>query len=177
MSRLEQLQSLGRALPGARAALAALAARPEVVQGLLTGNLREVARLKLAAFGLDQFIAWEFSAFAEDGSERLELLDAARSRALVNADLSIATERPMLIGDTNNDVSTARGGHVSIIAVASGQFTVSELRDAGPARFSPAWTVGRPLRRGHLDDWILMDPHGRGARDGTSVQLLPGVSR
>lgn len=130
-SRFEQLQSQGRALPGARAALAALAARPEVLQAVLTGNLREVARLKLAAFGLDQFIAWEFSASAEDGSDRLELLDAARERALTNAELFFGSERTMIIGDTANDVRTALRGDVSVIAVASGRFTVSELRDAG----------------------------------------------
>src|SRR5205807_1095592 len=43
-ARAAELRERGRALPGAAAALAALAARPEAVQTVLTGNLRTVAR-------------------------------------------------------------------------------------------------------------------------------------
>src|SRR5207249_8704603 len=65
----EELRTRGRALPGAEAALAALAQRPDIVQTVLTGNLRAVARTKLRVFGLDRFIDWEAGAYGEDVSE------------------------------------------------------------------------------------------------------------
>src|SRR5918992_825794 len=43
----EELATTGRALPGAPATLDRLAAEPRIHQGVLTGNLRDVARIKL----------------------------------------------------------------------------------------------------------------------------------
>lgn len=48
----DELTATGRALPGAVAMLQQLATDPRVHQGVLTGNLRDVARIKLEAFGL-----------------------------------------------------------------------------------------------------------------------------
>jgi len=50
----DELCARGRALPGAREALTALAEQPGVVQTVLTGNSRAVAVIKLHVFGLDR---------------------------------------------------------------------------------------------------------------------------
>jgi phosphoglycolate phosphatase-like HAD superfamily hydrolase len=130
-SRLEALQTHGRALAGAPAALKALEDNPDVVQGVLTGNLRDVARIKLAAFDLDTHVDWRISAFAEDGSERRELVEAARKRALNSVGRPFLGSRTILIGDTVNDVDAAIQASATVVAVASGRFTVADLRAAG----------------------------------------------
>jgi phosphoglycolate phosphatase-like HAD superfamily hydrolase len=66
----EELAATGRALPGATATLERLAAAPQVYQGVLTGNLRDVARIKLEVFGLDTRLNLEASAYGDDHSER-----------------------------------------------------------------------------------------------------------
>lgn len=130
-SRLKTLQIHGNVLAGARAALKALEGNPDVVQGVLTGNLRDVARIKLAAFDLDTHVDWHISAFAEDGSERTELVEAARMRALNSIGRPFLGSHTILIGDTVNDVDAAIQANASVIAVASGRFTVAELHAAG----------------------------------------------
>ena len=68
----DELRTVGRALPGARAVLAALAEQATVVQTVLTGNLRAVAATKLRVFGLDEYVDWAVGAYGEDASERAE---------------------------------------------------------------------------------------------------------
>src|SRR4051794_33883483 len=48
----------GRVLPGVAELMRELAGRPGVAVGLLTGNIREGARLKLGHYGLDQHFAF-----------------------------------------------------------------------------------------------------------------------
>jgi phosphoglycolate phosphatase-like HAD superfamily hydrolase len=48
----DQLATQGRALPGARDTLAALAQHPDLIQAVLTGNFRQVAAIKLDVFHL-----------------------------------------------------------------------------------------------------------------------------
>src|SRR5258708_1062358 len=56
LDHLDELRSQGRALPGAREALEALAERDDVTQSVLTGNTRPSAEIKLRAFGLDRYL-------------------------------------------------------------------------------------------------------------------------
>jgi phosphoglycolate phosphatase-like HAD superfamily hydrolase len=130
-SRTDLLTSKGRALPGARLVLQNLAERSDLLQGVLTGNLSGVARVKLAAFGLNGFVNWDVSAFAEDGAERAELVHAARARARTVAGHSFDGNRTILFGDTVNDVQTAVRTGATVIAVATGTFKDAQLRAAG----------------------------------------------
>jgi len=59
----------GRILPGARQTLAALASRPQLMQSVLTGNLREVARIKLEVFGLDRYLDLDVGAYGGDDTD------------------------------------------------------------------------------------------------------------
>ena len=58
-AKAEQIRAEGRALPGAREALEALAGRDGVVSSLLTGNIEANAAVKLAAFDLDRLVDLE----------------------------------------------------------------------------------------------------------------------
>lgn len=129
--RLDDLRTRGRPLPGAGEALAALAARPEIVQGVLTGNLRKVALIKLCAFGLEEFLDPEVSAFAEDCEDRPGLVAVARRRAHHRYGRAFDGAATVLIGDTPNDVAAAHASGAAVTAVASGTFSQQQLRDAG----------------------------------------------
>jgi phosphoglycolate phosphatase len=127
----QELATIGRPLPGAREALEQLAADPAVHQGILTGNLREVARIKLEAFDLDQYLDFESSAFGDDHADRPELVRIARERAEAKTGARFELRDIVLIGDTPNDVRAALTAGVRVIGVATGKSTEAELRDAG----------------------------------------------
>ena len=133
----EELATTGRALPGARETLERLAADPSVHQGILTGNLRDVARIKLEVFGLDQYLDFDSSAYGDDHAERPELVKIARQRAEERTGATFDKANVVLIGDTPNDVKAALTAGVRVIAVASGKSSEDELRAAGAAWVIP----------------------------------------
>lgn len=72
-------QTPGRRLPGTLELLESLQGRPDVVLGLLTGNVRRGAQLKLQHYGLwDYFV---LGAFADDHHDRNQLGPFAQERA------------------------------------------------------------------------------------------------
>jgi phosphoglycolate phosphatase len=71
----------GRVLPGAQETLAALASDPRIHQAVLSGNLRDVSRIKLEVFGLDPYLDLACSAYGDDHTERPELVAIAQQRA------------------------------------------------------------------------------------------------
>lgn len=121
------LPTHGHALPGAAAVLAALA-RERVVQSLVTGNLVEIARFKLAAFGLDTHLDFEIGGYGTVSEHRPELvLEAVRlANAKHGKDFSA-----VVIGDTPHDVDAALHHGALAIGVATGRSSVEELEDAG----------------------------------------------
>ncbi|MEU3983635.1 HAD hydrolase-like protein [Streptomyces sp. NPDC026672] len=119
-----ELTERGRALPGAAAALDALAAA-NVRQTVVTGNVRKVAELKLNVFGLDSHITWDLGAYGEDADLRPALVGLALDRS------STTPANTVLIGDTPADVEGGKGNGVRVIAVATGRSSVAELREAG----------------------------------------------
>jgi phosphoglycolate phosphatase len=122
LERYLELQNRGRALPGVRDALAALAAKG-YIQTIVTGNLRAVAVTKLKAFGLDGLLDLNGAAFAEDDESREQLVRVAVQKT--------GADRAVLIGDTPADVEAGNASGVPVIAVATGRSTVEELRGAG----------------------------------------------
>lgn len=127
----DEFASRARVLPGAREALAALELHPTVHQGVLTGNLRAIARIKLVALGLEQFLDLETSSYGDDHADRAELVAIARERAAQQLDTQFSPDNTVLIGDTPRDVAAALTAGVQIIAVASGKSSVEELQAAG----------------------------------------------
>ena len=127
----DELGGQGRALPGARETLAELAADQTIYQTVLTGNLREVARIKLEVFGLDGFLDLVAGAYGDDHQERVELVAIAQQRAGERAGVEFGNEVTVLIGDTPNDVAAGLAADVRVIGVATGKTRLDELHDAG----------------------------------------------
>jgi phosphoglycolate phosphatase-like HAD superfamily hydrolase len=116
--------------PGIPAALEAVRAHPEIHQALLTGNLREGARLKLSYLGLWDY--FEFGAFADDSSFRDELGPFALARAKEKLGIEFPPERVYIIGDTPHDIACGKAIGAKTIAVATGAFSVEELAALNP---------------------------------------------
>ncbi|MDQ2883319.1 MAG: HAD hydrolase-like protein, partial [Actinomycetota bacterium] len=116
---------------GARETLAALAADSRVHQAVLSGNLRDVSRIKLEVFGLDSYLDLASSAYGDDHTERSELVAIARHRATERTAATFDKQHTVLIGDTPHDVEAALTAGVRIIAVASGKSDETELAQAG----------------------------------------------
>ncbi|MDX6766223.1 MAG: haloacid dehalogenase-like hydrolase [Candidatus Methylacidiphilales bacterium] len=105
--------------------------RPDLVNALLTGNMRRGAELKLAHYNVWHY--FEFGAFADDSHDRNQLGPVALQRALEEQKLDITPGRVFVIGDTPHDVACGKVIGAKTIAVATGGFTADELRDCGPS--------------------------------------------
>ena len=116
-------------MPGARELLEALDLYPDVHMALLTGNYREAAEIKLRHFELWDFFEW--GAFSDDHHDRNALVPIARTRAETYDIPPEAIERVIVIGDTPHDIECARVAGAKCIAVATGGFTIDQLREAG----------------------------------------------
>jgi phosphoglycolate phosphatase-like HAD superfamily hydrolase len=92
--------------------------------GLLTGNVREGAEVKLGAVGILDRFDLSISGFAEDGVERTEIAAAVRRRC-GDAMLTV-------VGDTAADVRGARHIGARALAVAWGFEERDALAAAGP---------------------------------------------
>jgi phosphoglycolate phosphatase-like HAD superfamily hydrolase len=125
------IRERGRALPGAKAALAALAAVPGVVQSLLTGNVQPNALVKLAAFRLDGYLDFDVGGFGSDHRHRPSLVGVARRKAERKYGVAFDGDATVLVGDTPLDVAAGRDGGARVVAVATGLYGVDELEATG----------------------------------------------
>jgi len=119
-------------LPGVQSLLETLHARDDVVIGLLTGNLFEGARVKLAGVGIDPDL-FVVGAFGSDHENRPELPAIALERANERLGLALAGRDVVVIGDTPADVTCGRGIGARAIGVATGRFSTDELMEHGAA--------------------------------------------
>jgi phosphoglycolate phosphatase-like HAD superfamily hydrolase len=112
--------------PGVLELLDALEARHEIILGLLTGNLREGARAKLRAAGIDPE-RFRVGAFGSDHEHRPELPAVAQRRTREELGIELPGSRIVVIGDTPADIECGRSLGVRAIGVATGSYTVEEL--------------------------------------------------
>jgi phosphoglycolate phosphatase-like HAD superfamily hydrolase len=120
-----------RALPGVMEILEALEARDDVILGLLTGNIERGARTKLTAAGIDPN-RFRVNAYGSDHEHRPELPAIAQRRASEAMGLEIVGERLVVIGDTPADIECGRSLGAKAIGVASGHYSVEDLRAHNP---------------------------------------------
>jgi phosphoglycolate phosphatase-like HAD superfamily hydrolase len=99
--------------------LAALSQRQDVLLGLVTGNIKETAPLKLAAAGIDP-AQFRLGAYGCDGMDRNQLPAIAMQRATDLTGYSYSGKNTVVIGDTPADILCARAGRATAVAVASG---------------------------------------------------------
>ena len=118
-------------MPGIRPLLDTLARRDDVQLGLLTGNFIEGARIKLEYFDLWRYFRW--GAFGGDAASRNALVPIAVTRARehgVDVD-RLDPADVLVVGDTPNDIECAVVARATPVAVATGSYSVDQLREAG----------------------------------------------
>lgn len=142
-----------RLFDGVPELLDALEARSDVVLGLLTGNLRRGAELKLAAAGIDM-TRFRVGAFGCDHPDRPALPAIAQQRASALLGLDVPGDAMIVIGDTPADLECGRAVGVRAIGVATGRYTVVELR-----RHQPAEVFENLADTTAVLDAILAPPH------------------
>jgi phosphoglycolate phosphatase len=126
-----------RALPGAAQAVAALAGSgpgadgTDVVQSLLTGNIRPLAEIKLGPLGLTDHLDLDVGAYGDAHEVRAELVPLARGRAARAYGTDFGGPTTVLVGDTPLDVAAALATGARAVGVATGQFTAADLAASG----------------------------------------------
>ena len=131
------------ALPGASAALAGLAALAPgqgPVQSLLTGNIRPMAEIKLAAAGLTRHLDLEVGSYGDLHEIRAELVAPARAAAAAAYGEDFGGTATVLIGDTPLDVAAALATGARAVGVATGHFSAADLAAAGAHAVLPDLT-------------------------------------
>ena len=121
--------------PGVREFIHALQSltQPPVL-GLLTGNIRLGAEIKLRHFGL--WDLFETGAFADDHEDRDQIAVAAHKRASRALQQDLRGEEILVIGDTPFDIRCGRAIGAKVLAVATGGATLKELK-----HHKPDWAV------------------------------------
>jgi phosphoglycolate phosphatase len=120
--------SRGWLMPGVLELLDAVEREPEWVAGLLTGNMTEMARIKLARFGIaDRF---HFGGFGEQAADRNGVARGVVER--VRERYGIPSRRCIVVGDTEHDIACARAAGARVVAVGTGYGALEDLAALGP---------------------------------------------
>jgi phosphoglycolate phosphatase-like HAD superfamily hydrolase len=147
---LHTFAATARALPGAAEALTAFAADGDVVQTLVTGNLPEISRHKLAAFGLDEHLDLGIGGYGTLSVHRPDLVPHAMELAAAKHGTGFDAGAVVVIGDTPNDVRAAVDNGAVSVAVATGHYSAEELRAEGAHTVLPDLTDTEAVRRAVL---------------------------
>jgi phosphoglycolate phosphatase len=102
--------------------------------GLLTGNIKQGARIKLEHFDLWQW--FPFGAFADDHEERDLIAAAALRRGSQQCGCELRGDEALVIGDTPLDIRCGRAIGAKVLAVATGGVSLQELE-----WHNPDWAV------------------------------------
>ena len=134
------MASRGQVLPGAAAALALVSGHAR--QSVLTGNVRPLAEVKLAALGLHEGLDLRIGAYGDDHEDRAQLVEVARGRAAaVHAPSSspgFAGRSTVVVGDTPLDVAAALSAGARAVGVATGSYPAADLAAAGAHAVLPS---------------------------------------
>ncbi len=99
------------------------------VLGLLTGNIRLGAELKLRPHGL--WDPWVLGAFGDDHEDRNQLARIALDRGSRHFGRRLKGDEVLVIGDTVLDVACARAIEARCLAVATGGGSPEMLKESG----------------------------------------------
>jgi len=127
--------TLGAVLPGVSRMIAEFTAHPQPpVLGLLTGNIRLGAEIKLTHYNLwNHFV---LGGFGDDHEDRNCIAAVARDRGQQTLGRKLTGDEILVIGDTPLDVECARAISARVLAVATGKYSRAELE-----KHRPTWTA------------------------------------
>jgi phosphoglycolate phosphatase-like HAD superfamily hydrolase len=99
-----------------------------VLLGLVTGNIEAAAHIKLARAHLNRFFS--FGGYGSDSADRTEVTEAALRRGELVSGGALQNGACIAVGDTPRDVKAGHGAGIKVVGVATGSYSVEELRDA-----------------------------------------------
>jgi len=100
-----------------------------IVLGIVSGGLEGSARIKLERGHLNRY--FPVGAFGTDSRDRREITRVAIARVSVMHGRDIEPSDVVVVGDTPLDVDAARAVGAISLAVASGSYSMDELRRSG----------------------------------------------
>jgi len=125
----------GSVLPGVHEMIHGLNALPAPpLVGLLTGNIRLGAQIKLSHY--DLWDSFRMGGFGDDHEDRNQIAVVARERASRVLRGLLDGGEVIVIGDTPRDIECAKAINARSLAVATGKYSAAQLRQE-----SPTWTV------------------------------------
>ena len=128
--KMQEPGNAKRLMPGIPVILDLLGNIHNVHLGLLTGNWRRSAIIKLNFFNLANYFS--IGAFADDSEIREELLPYAVERYRSMLGLEVEPRNVFVVGDTPRDVQCARPHNATTVAVATGWTESDELARENP---------------------------------------------
>jgi phosphoglycolate phosphatase len=129
------LECNGEVCPGVKETIAVLESAPRPVGvGLLTGNIRRGAEIKLTHYKL--WHEFKFGGFADDHEERDCIAEIAARRGGEHLKEPLGGDQVLVIGDTPLDIRCARAIGAKVLAVATGGAPLDELE-----RHEPDWAA------------------------------------
>jgi phosphoglycolate phosphatase-like HAD superfamily hydrolase len=127
---LQEVHRPRRLMPGFPHLLETLAGQSDLVLGLLTGNVAMGAQLKLESFNIWHY--FQLGAYGSDHHDRNVLVPIAQQRVHALLGHTIPAQQIFVIGDTPRDIACAHAHGAHAIAVATGNYSVAELRRYDP---------------------------------------------
>jgi phosphoglycolate phosphatase-like HAD superfamily hydrolase len=115
--------------PGIYELLEELTIVKDIQTGLLTGNIEPGARIKLDPFDLNKY--FPTGAFGSDDEDRNKLLPIALKRFEERCRRKIRVNECLIVGDTPRDVQCAKINEARSLGVATGPYSIDELKEAG----------------------------------------------
>lgn len=106
-------------LPGVREILEELSLQPGMLLGLLTGNVKKGADVKLASVGLERY--FKFGVYGDDDWDRYKLPSIAQARVEKLFGMRFTGKEIVIIGDTVHDVNCGKSIGARSIAVGTGR--------------------------------------------------------
>jgi phosphoglycolate phosphatase len=114
-----------------------------VLLGLVTGNIEAAAHIKLARARLNRFFS--FGGYGSDSADRTEVTEAALARGGLVSGGNLADGACIAIGDTPRDVIAGHGAGIKVVGVATGSYSVEQLRETGADYALSSVASGFPL--------------------------------
>ena len=119
-----------RLLAGVRDLLELLSKDHRFAMALGTGNMEISGREKLKLHNADHF--FPVGGFGSDAEDRSEVLKVAWQRSREHWNIEFPLTQTWIIGDTPKDVAAGKTLGAKTLAVASGVYTIEDLKQAQP---------------------------------------------
>lgn len=141
----------GAVLPGVFGLLKHLASCPELMLGLLTGNIAAGAKIKLDHYGLSHF--FECGGYGDRHYDRNQVASEAFDQARAKCAEPLLADQVIVVGDTPADIRCGRSIGAQVIAVCTGEHSAEELEAESPDLLladltDPALALDAILQRG-----------------------------